>query len=118
MDLLKMHPMARKLTAHNEAFAKAIESGNADDAKSHLNEIMKYASTLEEDLLHAIKKADTEVVTPDNGWVNNVPVLKWNESGSKFDTSQRDRQLKGTIISSRNNSQMKKASGTFGRWSN
>lgn len=114
-----MHPMARKLTAHNEAFAKAIENGNADDAKNHLNEIMKYASTLEEDLHHAIKKAESaEVVSPDNGWVNNVPVLKWNESGSNFDTSQRDRQLPGTIISSRNNPQMKRTSGTFGRWSN
>ena len=119
MDLLKMHPMARKLNAHNEAFAKAIEAGNASDAKSHLNEIMKYASTLEEDLVYAIKKEDAVgVVTPNNGWANNGAILKFNETGSKFDPSMRDRQLKGTIIASRNNTQMKRTSGTFGRWSN
>ena len=41
MDLLKMHPMARKMTAHNEAFTKALEDGNADDARQHLNELLK-----------------------------------------------------------------------------
>ena len=76
MDLLKMHPMARKMTAHNEAFTKALEDGNADDARQHLNELLKYATNMETDLEFAIKKAETEVVTPDNGWEHRSPVLK------------------------------------------
>tara|TARA_B100000131_G_C17680056_1_gene436084 strand:+ start:52 stop:402 length:351 start_codon:yes stop_codon:yes gene_type:complete len=114
MDLIKMHPMARKMNAHNEALNKAIEDGDADSAREHLVEIMKYASTLEEDL-HYIKKEDTEVVTPDNGWQQQSPVLKFNESGSNFDPSMRDRQLPGTVIPSRTNPGMRKARGTFGR---
>jgi len=117
MDLLKMHPMARKMTAHNEAFTKALEDGNADDARQHLNELLKYATNMETDLEFAIKKAETEVVTPDNGWEHRSPVLKFNKTGTNFDPSMRDRQLKGTIMSSRTNSQMKPARGTYGRYS-
>ena len=109
--------MARKMTAHNEAFGKAIEDGNANGAREHLNEILKYASTLETDLEFVVKKAETEVVTPENGWEHKSPVLKFNKTGSNFDPSMRDRQLKGTIFSSRTNAQMKPASGTFGRYS-
>jgi len=115
MDLIKMHPMARKMNAHNEGLEKAIEDGEADTAREHLREIIKYAATLEEDLEFVIKKAETEVVTPDSGWQQQSPVIKFNESGSKFDPSQRDRQLPGTIISSRTNPQMRKARGTYGR---
>jgi len=114
MDLIKMHPMARKMNAHNEALNKAIEDGNADTAREHLVEIMKYASTLEEDLQY-IRKANTEVVSPDNGWQQQSPVLKFNETGANCDPSMRDRQLAGTIMSSRTNPGMKKARGTFGR---
>tara|TARA_R100000908_G_C3731538_1_gene130774 strand:- start:539 stop:892 length:354 start_codon:yes stop_codon:yes gene_type:complete len=115
MDLIKMHPMARKMNAHNEGLNKAIEDGNADEARAHLTEILKYAATLEEDLHFAIKKADTEIVTPDNGWQHQSPVLKYNESGSNFDPSMRDRQLPGTIIPARSNQGMRKARSTFGR---
>lgn len=109
-----MHPMARKMTAHNEAFSKAIDDGNENEARSHLNEIMKYASTLEEDLRFVVAKSKEEVVSPQNGW----EVLKFNEGGSKFDPSQRDRQLAGTIIPARTNPTMRKARGTYGRYSN
>lgn len=116
VDLLKMHPMARKMNAHNEAFAKAIEEGDVNVAKEHLGEILKYANTLEEDIHFAVKKSESQVVTPaTEQYANNVKLLKWNENGSKFDPSQRDRQLPGTIISSRTNPQMRKARSTFGR---
>tara|TARA_R110000751_G_scaffold109634_2_gene206895 strand:+ start:2473 stop:2835 length:363 start_codon:yes stop_codon:yes gene_type:complete len=117
MDLLKMHPMARKMTAHNEAFGKAIEDGNANDARQHLNEILKYAANLETDLDFVVTKSETEVVTPENGWEHKSPVLKFNKTGSNFDPSMRDRQLKGTIISARTNTTMRPARGTFGRYS-
>tara|TARA_R100001509_G_scaffold11321_1_gene5914 strand:+ start:90 stop:443 length:354 start_codon:yes stop_codon:yes gene_type:complete len=115
MDLIKMHPMARKMNAHNEGLNKAIEDGNADEARLHLTEILKYATTLEDDLVIAIKKSDNSVVTPDNGWQQQSPVIKYNETGANFDPSMRDRQLPGTIMSARTNPSMKKARGTFGR---
>tara|TARA_Y100001938_G_C8079160_1_gene427995 strand:+ start:157 stop:510 length:354 start_codon:yes stop_codon:yes gene_type:complete len=115
MDLIKMHPMARKMNAHNEGLNKAIEDGNADEARAHLTEILKYASTLEEDLHFAVKKAESQIVTPENGWQHQSPVLKYNESGSNFDPSMRDRQLPGTIIPARSNQGMRKARSTFGR---
>ena len=43
MDLLKMHPMARKMAVHSEAFAKALEDGNAQEAQDHINEGRKFA---------------------------------------------------------------------------
>ena len=110
-----MHPMARKMTAHNEGLEKAIEGGDASEAREHLREIIKYASTLEEDLNFAIKKAETEVVTPQSGWEHRSPIIKFNESGSNFDPSMRDRQLPGTVIPSRTNPAMRKARGTYGR---
>ena len=41
MDLLKMHPMARKMNVHNEAFAKALEANEPEAARMHLSEIKK-----------------------------------------------------------------------------
>lgn len=115
MDLIKMHPMARKMNAHNEGLNKAIEDGNADEARLHLTEILKYATTLEDDLVIAIKKSDNSVVTPDNGWQQQNPVIKYDEKGANFDPSMRDRQLPGTIMPARTNPSMKKARSTFGR---
>lgn len=112
-----MHPMARKLNVHNEAFVKAIESGDAEGARGHLSEIMKYASYLEEDLHFAILKAEKEpvAVAANNEFVNNVPLIKWNETGSKFNEGDRSRQLPGTVFPARNNPQMRRSVGTFGR---
>lgn len=116
MDLLKMHPMARKMNVHNEAFAKAIEDGEAEAARDHLQEIKKFADFLGEDLQYVMQKAEkSSIVTPESGWQQQSPVLKFNETGSNFDPSQRDRQLPGTIIPARTNAMMKKARGTFGR---
>ena len=55
MDLTKMDPMARKLDVHTSAFQKAIESGNADEARVQLNEIVKYAEYLNTDLDEVFK---------------------------------------------------------------
>jgi len=108
--------MARKMSVHNEAFAKAIEDGEAESAREHLQEIKKYADFLQEDLHFVMQKAQkSTVVTPESGWQQQSPILKFNETGSNFDPSQRDRQLPGTIIPARTNAMMRKARGTFGR---
>lgn len=111
MDLSKMDPMARKLNVHTEAFTKAFEAGNADDAKQHLEEILKFGGYIHEDLTVKLTKADNPLST----YANNVPVIKFNERGTNFDVNQRDRQLPGTIIAARSNSRMRPHTGTFGR---
>lgn len=113
VDLLKMHPMARKMNVHNEAFAKAIEDGEADNAREHLREIKKFASYLEDDLEYAIHKAEADATQ--DSYVNNAHILKWNQTGTKFNEENRDRQLPGTIIPSRTNPEMRRKAGTFGR---
>ena len=46
MDLLKLDPMARKMRTHIDAFYKALEDNDAMNARSHINEITKYADFL------------------------------------------------------------------------
>ena len=116
MDLVKMHPMARKMNVHNEAFAKAIEAGEPEAARMHLSEIKKLSSYLEEDLVYAIKKAEEAASDPLTVYANAVPTASFNESGSSFDPANRDVQLPGTIMSARTNSRMQKARSTFGRY--
>lgn len=111
MDLTKMDPMARKLNVHTEAFTKALESGDAEDAKQHLAQVLKFGGYLHEDLSVKLTKADNPLST----FANNVPVLKFNERGTNFDTNQRDTQLPGTVIAARSNSRMTPHTGTFGR---
>ena len=115
MDLQKMNPMARKMSVHTEAFTKALEDGDAFKAQEHLNEVMKFAGFLNNDIHTAIKKAEdkkSEVEIVSN------PVQKMNETGKKFDVSQRDSVLPGTIISARVSNGMRPHQGTFGRYSN
>ena len=111
MDLLKLDPMARKLNVHAEAFTKAFENGNADDAKQHLEQILKFGGYLHEDLTVKLTKADN----PLSEYVNGVAPMRFNERGTNFDVNQRDSQLPGTIISARSNSRMRPHTGTFGR---
>jgi hypothetical protein len=113
MDLLKMHPMARKMAVHSEAFAKALEEGNANEAQGHINEVIKFAGYLSEDIHSAIVKSERETV--DFGTVN--PMLqKMNETGQKFDVTQRDAVLPGTVIAARTHRNMSVHRGTFGRF--
>ena len=116
MDLLKMHPMARKMNVHNEAFAKAIEANEPEAARMHLSDIKKLSSYLEEDLVFAIKKAEEAASDPLTVFANGVPTASFNESGSSFDPANRGIQLPGTIFSARNNPHMMKARSTFGRY--
>ena len=114
MNLTKMDSFARKMNLHAKAFSDALETGDAELAKSHLQEVMKVSTFLNDDLHYSIQKA-TEMKEV-NEFANGVPVMKFNERGVKFDTSQRDRVLKGTVIPARTNYQMRKHPGTFGGW--
>lgn len=113
MDLSKMDPMARKLNVHTEAFSKALENGKPDEARSHLTEVLKFGNYLHEDLTETVQKT-IEVHSPDNQLATGS-IMKFNERGTKFDTSQRDSQLPGTIISARSHGRMRPHTGTFGR---
>jgi hypothetical protein len=115
MDLLKMHPMARKMNVHNEAFAKALEANEPEAARMHLSEIKKLSSYLEEDLVFAIRKAEVAASDPLTVFANGVPTASYSDSGSGFDPSNRSIQLPGTVMSARN-SRMQKARSTFGRY--
>jgi len=115
MDLLKMHPMARKMNAHNEAFAKALEANEANAARDHLSEIKKLSSYLEQDLVYAIKKAQEAADDPLSVFANGVAAPSYDESGTLFDPANRGIQLPGTVFAARG-SRMQKARSTFGRY--
>ena len=108
-----MNPMARKLTVHTDAINKALESSDPFAAQQHLNEIMKFAGYLNEDIYSAVKKAENEVavVTP-----GESTLMKMNETGAKFNLAQRGDVLPGTIVSGRVGRGFTKHSGTFGRY--
>ncbi len=112
MDLRKMDPMARKMAMHSEAFIKALESGNANDAQGHINEVLKFAGYLSDDIHGAIVKAERENLVA----VEMSMVRKMNQTGAKFDTAQRSDVLPGTIIPARTNGPARVHRGTFGRY--
>tara|TARA_R100001510_G_C7604942_1_gene170414 strand:+ start:223 stop:567 length:345 start_codon:yes stop_codon:yes gene_type:complete len=112
MDLQKMDPMARKMAMHSEAFIKALESGNANDAQGHINEVLKFAGYLSDDIHGAIVKAERENLQA----IQVNMVRKMNQSGAKFDTAQRNDVLPGTIIPARTNLRARVHRGTFGRY--
>ena len=116
MDLKKLDPMARKMRTHIDAFYKALDDQDALTARSHINEITKYADYLSNDVEKAVNKIEKSIGVNDR-YAGGVPVIKFNESGSTFDPAERNRVLKGTIIPSRTNPTMRNVSGTFGRWS-
>ena len=115
MDLLKMNPMARKLTVHTDAFNKALQSSDPFAAQQHLNEILKFAGYLNEDIHSAVVKAEKELV--DAVQPGESTILKMSTTGQKFDVSQRSDVLPGTILSARTGNGMRKHYGTFGRYS-
>tara|TARA_R100000008_G_scaffold62249_1_gene39513 strand:+ start:240 stop:581 length:342 start_codon:yes stop_codon:yes gene_type:complete len=108
-----MDPMARKLNVHTEAFSKALEEGNADEARGHLTEVLKFGNFLHDDLTETVQK-ESKVHSPDNQ-IATGSIMKFNETGSNFDASQRDSQLPGTIISARSHGRMRPHTGTYGR---
>ena len=115
MDLLKMNPRARQLTVHTDAFNKALESSDPFAAQQHLNEILKFAGYLNEDIHSAVVKAEKELV--DAVQPGESTILKMSTTGQKFDVSQRSDVLPGTILSARTGNGMRKHYGTFGRYS-
>lgn len=112
MNLKKMDPIARKLSQHTEAFTKALEDGNANDAQLHLNEVKKFAEYLSEDIHAAIVKTDNpiETVAPGEG-----SVMKFQTAGTSPAGVVSGNTLPGFISSGRHNKAFKPASGTFGR---
>lgn len=112
MDLHKMDPMARKMKLHSEAFIKALESGDANNAQGHINEVLKFAGYLSDDIHGAIVKAERENLV---GVEMNM-VRKMNQTGAKFDATQRSDVLPGTIIPARTNGPARVHRGTFGRY--
>ena len=116
MELQKMNPMAMKLHLHVENLAKCLEDNDSASTRHHLNEIIKYADFMQSDLTSEIRKSENvEDYYGVNQFAGGVPVVKYNERGTKFDTEQRTSVLKGTVIPSQINTNMRVNSGTFGR---
>jgi hypothetical protein len=116
MDIEKMDPMVRKMGVHQEAFQKALEEGDAVNARLHLVEIKKFAEYLDDDLTISIKKSENlEDLSGVSHFAGGVPLAKFNETGSNFDVAQRDSVLPGFIPAARSHGQIKKHAGTFGR---
>jgi len=78
MDLLKLDPMARKMRTHIDAFYKALDEQDAMSARSHINEITKYADYLSNDVEKAIKKEDTATVGVNDIYAGGTPVMRFN----------------------------------------
>ncbi len=114
MDLLKMHPMARKMEQAQKSFITALENGDGQMAKQHLTEVQKLSDFLADDLHQEIAKSD--VVTPQGPrdmFAGGVPVIKMQpEEASK---PVIEGQRLGFMSSSRHNSQYKRSAGSYGR---
>ena len=99
------------MMVHSEAFTKALEDGNANAARDHITEVLKFAEYLSHDVSSHIAKAEDIGFT-----LEPVMVRKMNESGQKFDVASRDRVLPGTVIPARTHIGMRPHLGTFGRY--
>ncbi len=101
MDLKKLDPMARKMRTHVDGFYKALENMDAMNARSHINEITKYAEYLSNDVEKAIMKAQAPPVTKgvNDIFAGGVPVLKFS-SVQKTHPHTND-ALPGTIRTNR-----------------
>ena len=108
--------MVRKMGVHQQAFTSAIEDGDEIQARNHLSEIIKFANYLDNDLTDIVTKSEN--LTDLSGvshFAGGVPLVKFNETGSKFDSSQRADVLKGYMPPARTHGTIKKVTGTFGR---
>ena len=113
MDLIKMHPMARKMAQAQKAFIDALENGDGNLAKQHLTEVQKLSDFLADDLQNEITKSD--VVTPQGPrdiFAGGAPVLKFeNVTKSMADNSNR----LGFTSSSKFNRNHTRGAGSYGR---
>lgn len=99
MDLLKLDPMARKMRTHVDAFYKALENQDALSARSHINEITKYADYLSNDVEVAIRKQDFQPVGVNDIFAGGAPIMKFNSVEKVHPAS--DSVLPGMIRTSR-----------------
>jgi len=91
MDLLKLDPMARKMRTHIDAFYKALEDQDAMGARSHINEITKYADYLSSDVEKAIMKEDSATVGVNDIYAGGAPVMR-------FDTVQKTHPVSEDVL--------------------
>ena len=113
MDLLKMHPMARKMEQAQKAFITALEDGDGQMAKQHLSEVQKLSDFLADDLHQEIAKSD--VVTPQGPrdiFAGGVPVMKMEAPAEKANI---EGSRLGFMSSSRHSPQYKRSAGSYGR---
>ena len=114
MDLLKMHPMARKMEQAQKAFITALETGDGNLAKQHLTEVQKLSDFLADDLSGEIAKSD--IVTPQGPrdiFAGGVPVLKMQPQ--EVSQPSMEGQRLGFMSSSRHSPQYKRNAGSYGR---
>ncbi len=116
MDLIKMHPMARKLEQAQKGFLTALEGDNAEVAKQHLTEVQKLADFLADDLNTLIAKSETAQGINDI-YAGGVPVMKFTEGRGRTGSIQGQR-LPGSITTGIRKSNFSRSAGTFGRYSN
>jgi hypothetical protein len=113
MDLLKMHPMARKMEQANKAFLSALESGDGQMAKQHLSEVQKLSDFLADDLQTEITKSDVGSPTgPRDIYAGGVPVVKMQ---TPVDAKVGEGQRLGFMSSSQFVSNYKRSAGSYGR---
>jgi hypothetical protein len=113
MDLLKMHPMARKMEQAQKAFLTALEDGDGKMAKQHLSEVQKLSDFLADDLHQEIAKSD--VVTPQGPrdiFAGGVPVMKMQTPAENINI---EGSRIGFMSSSRHSPQYKRSAGSYGR---
>jgi|TARA_R100000805_G_C3549605_1_gene61910 hypothetical protein len=113
MDLLKMHPMARKMELAQKAFLTALEDGDAQMAKQQLTEVQKLSDFLAGDLENEIAKSDVVTpVGPRDIFAGGVPVMKFEEpSNVQIESGNR----LGFMSSNRLAKNYKRSAGSYGR---
>tara|TARA_R110002012_G_scaffold72338_2_gene184959 strand:- start:2733 stop:3086 length:354 start_codon:yes stop_codon:yes gene_type:complete len=115
MDLLKMHPMARKMEQAQKAFITALENGDGQMAKQQLTEVQKLSDFLAEDLQGEIAKS-VGVSTPQGPrdiFAGGVPVMKMQTESNKNPALQGQRL--GFMSSTRHAPNYKRSAGSYGR---
>tara|TARA_E500000318_G_scaffold61030_1_gene56641 strand:+ start:257 stop:634 length:378 start_codon:yes stop_codon:yes gene_type:complete len=115
MDLLKMHPMARKMEQAQKAFATALEQGDGNLAKQHLTEVQKLSDFLLEDLQTEIFKSENAATKTGakDIYVNGVAPYTFQKEDNYVPLT--GKRLSGTVQSRQSRSNFRPASGTFGR---
>ena len=115
MDLLKMHPMARKMEQAQKAFISALESGDGQMAKQQLTEVQKLSDFLAEDLQGEITKS-SDVVTPQGPrdiFAGGVPVVKMKTKEAVNPVLEGQRL--GFMSSAQHTTNYKRSAGSYGR---